>query len=70
MSSSVRFPILLENCLRWLEMQAQPEKQGKPMAVIDKSVNAAAQYRQLAVATCATLERGARCAVLFQPRDQ
>jgi hypothetical protein len=51
-------------------MQTQPDKQFNPMAVIDGMIDAAAPHRQLAAATRATLEREARCAVLFQPWDQ
>jgi hypothetical protein len=51
-------------------MQAQPEKQFNPIAVIDGLIDAAAQHCQIAAAARARLEREACCAVLFQPRDQ
>jgi hypothetical protein len=51
-------------------MHTQPEKQLNPMAAIDRMIDAAAPRHQLVAATRATLEREARCAVLFQRGDQ
>jgi predicted nucleic acid-binding protein len=54
-------------CLRWGEMQAQLEKQGKPMPAIDGLIAATALHHQLTVVTRNTRDMGAGGAALFDP---
>lgn len=54
-------------CLLWGEMQAQLEKQGKPMPAIDGLIAATALRHQLTIVTRNTRDMEASGAALFNP---
>ncbi len=54
-------------CLRWGEMQARLEKQGKPMPAMDGLIAATALQQQLTVVTRNTRDMDARGVALFNP---
>jgi toxin FitB len=56
-----------EVCLRWGEMQARLEKQGKPMPAIDGLIAATALQHQLTVVTRNTRDMEACGVELFSP---
>ena len=60
-------PLSLEVCLRWGEMQAQLEKQGQPMPVIDGLIAATALQHQLTIVTRNIKDMEASGAGLFNP---
>ena len=54
-------------CLRWGEMQARLEKQGKPMPAMDGLIAATALQQQLTVVTRNTRDMDASRVALFNP---
>jgi predicted nucleic acid-binding protein len=60
-------PITLEAALRWGELQAQLEKAGKPMPVIDGLIAASALHYQLTVVTRNTKDMEASGVALLNP---
>ena len=60
-------PLSLDVCVRWGEMQAQLEKQGQPMPVIDGLIAATALQHQLTIVTRNTKDMEASGAGLFNP---
>ena len=60
-------PLGLDVCLRWGEMQAQLEKQDKPMPAIDGLIAATALQHQLTLVTRNTRDMEASGAALFNP---
>ena len=60
-------PLGSDVCLRWGEMQAQLEKQGKPMPAIDGMIAATALHHQLTVVTRNTKDVKASGVGLFNP---
>ena len=60
-------PLSLDVCVRWGEMQAQLEKQGQPMPVIDGLIAATALQHQLTIVTRNIKDMEASGAGLFNP---
>jgi len=54
-------------CLRWGEMLAQLEKQGKPMPMVDSLIAATALHHQLTVVTRKTRDMEASGVALLNP---
>ena len=60
-------PLGADVCLCWGEMQAQLEKQGKPMPAIDELIAATALQHQLTIVTRNTRDMGGSGVALFNP---
>lgn len=60
-------PLSSDICLRWGEMQARLEKQGKPMPVIDGLIAATALQHHLTIITRNTRDMEASGVALFSP---
>lgn len=60
-------PANVDVCLRWGEMQAELEKQGKPMPTVDGLIAATALHHQLTIVTRNTRNMEASGATLINP---